>query len=234
MKTLLWKEYRQNLRFLTGAVLVLLMPYLVCTSFSLVYSRHRSSHIVWEGLMDAISTASGISLVLSFLVTGFIAANMLTGERADRSAEFVTYLPISRRSALLSKLIYAIPVSLLLILFNFSVLYFLTPRGDRHALVFIYLGSTSAIIMTFGISWLLASFMRSPTIPAIAGFAMVICTIVTVRTMIDFEIHDNRLEIDVVQKLERLWFWSSCGIGLITGSLSFIAGCICYLRRVEP
>ncbi|NLX12504.1 MAG: ABC transporter permease subunit [Phycisphaerales bacterium] len=235
MTTLLWKEYRQNLRFLIGAGIIVLIPYILAflygLSYYLLYS-HTAHTNRW--FYDLLMAPSAISLILSIVITGFVAANMFAGERVDRSAEFVAYLPIKRRTALVSKFIYAAGVSLIACMINYAVFTFtllmLEPASSRREvdLASIVCYAVSAILI-FGVSWLVSAIQKSPVIAGIAGLATVTCIAFTMRFIIE-----PLPGIGASQSREARIFWWYFGLSLGIGLLSFIAGCICYLHQVEP
>ncbi len=85
MKSLLWREYRRNrLLMLSGAVLVAL-PYLIAFAVNDFYVMAN-----W-------------SLGLSNMMAALLGGNAIAGETADRSAEFLAYLPVSRLQRFFSK-----------------------------------------------------------------------------------------------------------------------------------
>ena len=100
MKWLIWKEYRvQRLVLIVGAVLLVLPYAMVLGLFR--FAPVRGSLADWcMGLLVAAAYSVGISQLTMALLGG----NAIAGERADRSAEFVAYLPLTRARILAAKL----------------------------------------------------------------------------------------------------------------------------------
>ena len=105
MTALLWKDYRLNRGVLLLGIALLLGPYAAVSAIAL--------HGHWPSLPPAgewsalLLMASFLSLGLSQLTLVMLAGNSIASERADRSAEFLAYLPPSRTQILASKLLLA-------------------------------------------------------------------------------------------------------------------------------
>jgi ABC-type transport system involved in multi-copper enzyme maturation permease subunit len=226
MKTLLWKDYRENRTLLMLVGVFCLIPYLMFIGASISeLSSGRESHwveILWGSSSVAVYLAAGI--------TSFIAGNAIAGERANRSAEFAAYLPIPRKSAIVSKAIIAIGGCLFFILINGAIN--LATMSAATSLVkywvdFLAAGIVfggPAVVLMFGIAWLSSSFTSSPVISAVAGMA---AFVLQMGTLAYSSVHtDGRVGDAWV-----VWYVSS---SLIVGIGSFVAGVVYYLRRVEP
>ena len=97
MKWLLWREYRLNrLLLMTGATL-LLLPYAIAL-FDLGWDAWwgSSQSPRAENAARRFEVAAFFSIVISQLTLALLGGNAIAGERADRSAEFLAYLPVSR------------------------------------------------------------------------------------------------------------------------------------------
>ena len=100
MKWLLWREYRlTRLIRIVGAVLMVL-PY-VGALVLLVAASWASEPPAIGGPSPsrAVVLFGGgalYSILLSLLTLTFLGGNAFAGERADRSAEYLAYLPLSR------------------------------------------------------------------------------------------------------------------------------------------
>jgi ABC-type transport system involved in multi-copper enzyme maturation permease subunit len=231
MKTLLWKEYRQTRRLLVGVGICVLIPYLVVSVLLLGVKLIRADapRSAW-GDAGAFAAAGIWGTIASTFMAAFIGGNALAGERADRSAEFAAYLPIKRQSAVISKAMLAISVSLLLCLFNVAMYYAATLGiGGKHsheeAEVFLIAGTTA--VMLFGLSWLFSSFAGSAVFATAAGIGVAMILPVTLAAL------------DVARSpVTGLGYKSvfNCypPLSLTIGVTAFVAGIICYLRRVEP
>ena len=89
------------------------------------------------GLSEAMShmygpefwvTTSSISLGLSLITFAMLGGNAIAGERADRSAEFLAYLPVSRWSILVGKSLIALAPAAGIWMVNLALLFLVTPR----------------------------------------------------------------------------------------------------------
>ena len=101
MNWLLWREYRRNRMILgTSAVSILLACLL---DFNLVLDKY-----------DLIAPDGFLVLLLSVLTISILAGDSIASERADRSAEFIAYLPLRRSRTLVSKLF--LPLAVVVVL----------------------------------------------------------------------------------------------------------------------
>lgn len=227
MKTLLWKDYRQGRKVLLGAAALVLLPYAVGLSFSCTaeFGPGRFS----DRLARAMTIMSGCGLFLAAGMAAFIAGNALAGERADRSAEFAGYLPIARGRSLLSKLMVAVASCAALQLVN-VVLYVLANPSAVHdaapqiSFLIIVIKCSSLL---FGVAWLISSFSSSPAMAAAAALAALM-----VLTSVCFR-------MEYYSDWRRMapggsWLNGVPTFCVVIGLACFIAGCIYYLRRVEP
>lgn len=239
MKALLGKDFRQNGRMFMAVGVFLILPYVIAVGVGIVASLRAvddGDDSIWFGTTHAwydpgvtwevlISGASVWSLILAVFSVAFIAGNAMAGERADRSAEFIAYLPIPRRSAIASKASVAVAVCLLAAAVNLLIGYLSgLPLGSDRRLseVLCTLGAISVIL--FGASWLFSNLLRSPAIAAACGLGTVM-SLGGIFMLIDYA---NGLEN--AETLEQ-WFRPSC---LVFGPALFLGGIVCYLRRIEP
>ena len=101
LRTLLWKDIRLNIVVLRLAAILVITSYAVIAIQGATTGLEGQFHgglfhkIIWGG-----SALSHMCLQFSLAI---LAANLVASERADGSAEFLTYLPISRREVLFSK-----------------------------------------------------------------------------------------------------------------------------------
>jgi hypothetical protein len=233
MKALLWKDLRVNRPvLLTGAVL-LLAPLLITS----LYNLHVGSLAGHPAPWYVTWALGGVwSTVLSLLTVALLAGNAVAGERADRSAEFVAGLPISRRAIITSKAIVALGATIVIWAILLLIVFGLAPtrlsygdvgcyrsafeaaeaellaQGRREILPFAAL----ATVLIFGIAWFSSSFFASPVLAAGSGIAapMVIGMIMATA---------NRFGADLGNGVYAL----SC---VIVGIVAFVAGTICFIR----
>ena len=107
MKWLFWREYRLNRLILIIFTLLLFLPYVI----ALIALSWPSEHVVRPpDASEAFGGAALYSLVLTQLVVALLGGNAMAGERADRSAHFMAYLPVSRARRVGCKLTLALSV----------------------------------------------------------------------------------------------------------------------------
>lgn len=217
MKWLLWREYRQNRPILvTGGVLILL-PY-----FLAVVLQYDSLDLsgVW-----VLITISG------YVTIALLAGNAMAGERADRSAEFIAYLPLGRLRVVASKL--------LLFLITFAIICGFTAWVAEQVTLPVEMahhidlrGFVIAMLIIYGVGWMFTSFLSSPTYATLLAFCSLILVsagvvIVTnylgvpITDMADKEAHESAIR------------WSAM-TGLPLAVTCFSIGTWNSFRRREP
>ncbi len=116
MKWLLWKDYRVNRAIFIAALVLLVGPHAVVAIAIWLGGLRRGD---WaEGFM----ISSFYSLGLLQVAMALLGGNSIAGERVDRSAEFLAYLPVSRGRILASKFLVALAAVPLIWLPNLVVL----------------------------------------------------------------------------------------------------------------
>ncbi len=225
MKTLLWKDFRQNARILIAVVVLLLLPYVAAvllTVVSLLTATDDGGTIPYGGWSEVLHNASRISLGLWVVTCAFIAGNAVAGERADRSAEFVACLPVTRRSAVASKAILAIGACLLFALAHLTVFLATDLRfRDWSGEAFVIIGLTGWFI--FGVSWLFSALLNSPSIAAASGLggAMVFGGVMALA------VNATDAALGVVVSVFPMFIFLS----IFIGGACFVGGVARYLRR---
>lgn len=232
MKTLLWREYGFNRHILIAGVVILLIPY-VYTLIFLLWPHHRSMTIHDVGQGFAIAAVCSYSI--SQLTVALLAGYAIAGERADRSAEFLAYLPISRGNRLASKLILTALVTLLIWVINLAVLW-----GIKYPLSWTtddisqdFFDPTYTLLtglMLFGVSWFLSSIQSSPSIAVIGGVVTPILVLMGLLTSVEIYETQTRRNIDDAS-IMATWYM---GISLTLAILGFTVGTWYFLKRVEP
>ena len=108
MKWLLWKDYRQNRPVVVMILFFLVIPHLValCGACWMTF-RESSERSPWT---VCFGTSSLLSLFVSQLLVAVIGGNAFAGERADRSAEFLVSLPVTRGRIVASKVLFAVTI----------------------------------------------------------------------------------------------------------------------------
>ncbi len=228
MKALLWKDYRQNRRILVGVAIMLLIPYVFVTVGEL---GTRLWHVYpSESWAELLRMASIASLFLTVLAIGFLGGNAIAGERVDRSAEFVAYLPIARRPAVASKAIVAIGACLAFWFVNALVAcvssWVIGDRSLDRTLGLVFPTAPSSVLI-FGASWLFSSFMSSPPIATMMGLATVVVYGVTMGLI------DQARGLETAGK-ESSYFVLCAVLCVVLGITCFVSGVLHYIRRIEP
>lgn len=228
MKALLWKDYGVNRHVLLIGLAILVFPYVF--GGALIFYEAAQHELTKTSWYDFWSTCSVYSVALSLLTIGLLGGNAIAGERADRSAEFLAYLPPSRRAIITSKALLAIGAGVLIWVVNLLSAYGLAALGGdampedgfRNEGLPI-LAATAALI--FGVAWFASSFLSSPAIAMGLGFLApaMIGGVVTQVIMPPYE--------SLLGHGAGWWYCTSC---VILGTLCFAAGIVYYLRRVEP
>jgi len=228
MTALLWKDYRLNRLLLGFGLLMLAIPLLIGVSYNLYlqwrYDESWWTQRFWQGIACA-------SLGLSLFTFAMLGASAIAAERADRSAEFLAYLPASRRAIITSKAIIAIGAGLFIWIVNLVLCYVVAPHGgggpedamarssDALTVMIPPLAATSVLL--FGAGWFWSSFMPGHAISTGLSFstlAFVGCSL-------------GSWEYLSGSSMVEKWYVPIC---LTLGIIGFVAGTVCYLRRVEP
>jgi ABC-type transport system involved in multi-copper enzyme maturation permease subunit len=228
VKALLWKDYRLNRGVLLLGVALLLGPYVAACAAAL-YGRWPS----WPAAADwsvRLLDASFFRLALSQLTLAVLAGNSIASERADRSAEFLAYLPPSRRQILASKFLLALLPTGVVWVVNTSIPELVvpmlgTPTGSSREPLASRGMLAAGSVMVFGAGWLGSATLNSPANATLFGIAVALV--------------GGPLLVQATWALfasgarEAL---QSCGlvVGFTVGSLCFLFGSASYLRRVEP
>jgi ABC-type transport system involved in multi-copper enzyme maturation permease subunit len=170
---------------------------------------------------------SGATLVFSQLLIGALGANAMASERGDRSAEFLFYLPVTRRQMLASKLLVALVVALAIWLWHLLVLEIVCPalsnappeRGIPSYAVVVASG-----VSLFGAAWLASSFMRSNSYSLLASLIL----FAAIGAMFFNSVQYWHWP---APQARELWF---IGIHVTLGLVGYFAGTWYFTRRVEP
>ncbi len=229
MKALLWKDYRLNRMILILGAVLIAGPYVVVILQQWCRPRHTWSPLVWADLLGA---ACQVSLGLSLVTVAILGCNAFAGERADRSAEFLAYLPPSRRAILMSKAVLSLVAIAAIWGINLAVARGVIPAllGDGsppfNAMPLSKALAVSAAVGTimFGMGWGASAFLESTAIAAgVAFFAPAAVAMAFIGS--------------------QHWFgWPTqeefghcySVVCVAMGTVGFGVGTVHYLRRVEP
>jgi ABC-type transport system involved in multi-copper enzyme maturation permease subunit len=232
MKALLWKDWQVNRTVLQAAAVGFLVPYLVGTFVNLLSLWRTGQGQLWSELL---AFAALWSLGISFATITFLGSNAIAGERADRSAEFLAYLPVPRRAALGSRIVVALGPAVLVWLVNLALVYGMphwaaqwAPESVRNFIQIRHTGvSVFAVItvLAVGVAWFCTSRLRSPSISAALGLLAPVLLLLPLATIKDIA-NVRHIEFDMVR-----WYMA---LAPSLGVIFFVAGCVHYVRRVEP
>ena len=121
MNWIIWREYRLNRLILITGVFLLLLPYLVAL-IALLWPKAPA--LTAPHVTKLFVGAAFYSLALSQVAVALLGGNAIAGERADRSAEFIAYLPLPRKRLLGAKLSLALCVV--------TFIWVTKKKGDNH------------------------------------------------------------------------------------------------------
>lgn len=231
MKTLLWREYGFNRQILIAGAVILLMPY----AYTLIFFLWPTNRVVTpHNVAEGFAVAAVCSYAASQLTVALLAGYAIAGERADRSAEFLGYLPISRGNRLASKLILTALVTLAIWVINLAVLWGLRNlipwKPDFSEDFFDPTYTVFTGLLMFGVAWFLSSIQSSPSIAVIGG--VVTPLLVLTGLVIAIETYETQIRQNIDEPpLMAAWY---IGISLTLGILGFALGTWYFLKRVEP
>ncbi len=228
MNWLIWKEYRLNRLILIVGAVLLLAPHVV----ALVLSLRGVGPVLGPGVSHWSANFMGAavySLVFSQLTLALLGGHAIACERADRSAEFLAYLPVARSRILAGKLAVALAAVAIIWVPNLLILLLtataLPVQGPEfHEAAWTWLGTLVVTgLAFFGIAWLLSSVLESPTFSICGGLVTPYLVAMAFAVLV-------------------WWFewpgkvigWSYLGACAVLGPACFAAGTRYYLRRVEP
>ena len=175
---LVWREWRRSRTILfvaLGIIVALLL---------LVFSQPQTPPETAGGKISVVdrmavvgSFATWIAVHVSVFLLPLIAANSLAGERADRSAEFLAPLPVSRSVRLMAKVVLLAavaialwaPVLVVALLLRSSQL--VKADDYRSGLELLGMVATFTLLAT-ALAWLLAAWVESPVIAAVGAIAI--------------------------------------------------------------
>jgi ABC-type transport system involved in multi-copper enzyme maturation permease subunit len=110
---------------------------------------------------------AGFGVGFSILTVALLAGNAFAGERADRSAEFIRYLPLERARLLVSKLLLCLGT--VTVLCAGALLVLAQTVTTRHVGFRELVSISSIAVLLFGVSWLNSSIQSSPALATVSG-----------------------------------------------------------------
>lgn len=226
MNAVLWKDYRVNRVVLIVGLVLLLGPPIVGVAGNLIIQARHQTTINW---FDVIVQTGTIAMICSLITMTLLGGNAFAGERADRSAEFMAYLPPTRKRKLASKVMLALGSAVIILGAILLICYALAPAvGEptvhstrmRNDIMSTFLPVAALML---AVSWCGSSFLSSPTYAVGIGFVTP-WLLFLILALLEYCVGIEDFSIG-------LWF---SRIAILWTLLAFFAGCGIYLRRVEP
>ena len=227
MNWLIWREYRLNRMILIVGLGLLLLPY----AFAVMVLCWARFH---PGLFQVFGLAALYSVILTQLTSALLGGNAIAGERNDRSAQFVAYLPLSRARRLKAKLSVILAatgvlwgVNLLILLIVFGT----APESELRRLdVFSSVPSLlgySAItgLVIFGVAWLVSSLQSSPTFAVCGGLITPLVILMCLRGAA------WTTGPPTFDRFAAIGYFATCSLVAV---VCFSIGTWHFLRRIEP
>jgi ABC-type transport system involved in multi-copper enzyme maturation permease subunit len=224
MTWLVWKDFRVNRLVFIVAAFLFVLPFVI----PVVVAWYLTGIPIptTPGALERNLIGSCIwSLGLLQLMMAFIGGNAIAGERLDRSAEFLAYLPVSRGRLLASKLLVVLGLVALIWLPNLAILSTVLRLLVPRLVSGLELIATTGLTF-FCVAWLFSALLQSPVLSVCLGLLPPIITGIWIAFAIDASPPGS----DVTTRA----FWWYHGICLSLSAVSFAGGTFYYLRRVEP
>lgn len=227
LKALLWKDYRVNVFVLALGFILLVGPPLTGAVASLIY-RWRFGVLMWSW-SDMLVFTIPFSLCFNLLTMATLGGAAFAAERADRSAEFLAYLPPSRRMIVASKAILAVGAALTIWLIDLTLVYVVAPqlghiseelvtmRDDMLANV-----APAALLLLAG-AWFGSTFLPTATLATFFGILFPIALLGTLGTT-GWLMAPRPFDVG---------FWYRT-LAWPMGAAVFVIGTAYYLRRTAP
>jgi hypothetical protein len=226
MSSLIWKEYRLNLPVLLFGGVLWLAPYLIGIILLVTGAGQELSQAVWARYLAA---SSQISIVVSLLTFLLLGANSIASERADRSAEFLAYLPPTPAMILVSKTVLPIAVFSIVWASNLFTAFELAPALNRGAVPGTeddaWWSLATVALLLFGSSWLGSATLDRPM--TALGFGLLFSLFVAMAFAVSNSLLGwpaDRLGPEVANR----WY---TGTYTVLGLACFALGCRLYYRR---
>ena len=231
---LVWREWRRSRTILfvaLGIIVALLL---------LVFSQPQTPPETAGGKISVVdrmavvgSFATWIAVHVSVFLLPLIAATSLAGERADRSAEFLAPLPVSRSVRLMAKVVLLAAVAIALwapvllvapLLENLQLV-----KADDYRSGLGLLGMVAAFtLLATALAWLLAAWVESPVIAAVGAIAIPVA--------VPWGMFSLQVPFLAPASFFSLWFDSEGipqSLTLLVAAAFFAAGSALYVRRLE-
>ena len=231
MNWIIWREYRLNRLILITGVFLLLLPYLIAL---IVLLWPKSRPLTAPHITQLFVAAAIYSVALSQVTMALLGGNAIAGERADRSAEFIAYLPLPRKRLLGGKLSLTFFAVVVIWVTNSLVLGIAAswipelPRdiNDLYKIPF-YIALTGFTF--YGVSWLISSFQSSPTFAV--GGGLITPLIVFMGLLMGVQAAERTMDFKPPNLVVPFGYSAIC---LTIALVCFSIGTWYYLKRIEP
>jgi ABC-type transport system involved in multi-copper enzyme maturation permease subunit len=221
MNWLLWREYRLNRWILAAGAVLILVPYVIAAIF-----ESDQYEFFFFGVWIFSSGSA-------YLTISLLAGNALAGERADRSAEFVAYLPLQRGRVLASKLILA--------LITFVVIWGVSLWGFDQVRVPAEMAhnidpraQVINMLVVYCMGWLFTSFASSVTYASVSGFVAGMFLAASCQWGAIYWTYGKFVSPLLDRDVHELATSRGAMICLPVAACCFATGTWNYLRRAEP
>lgn len=228
----LWMLMRKDLRLcriaIVGGAALLVAMYALAVAFWM--NARLGGHTPGYGWPEQefagwLNWAARFGYLMIMVTAAVFGGMSFALERRERWAEFLGMLPPHRLMVIASKLLVAWASLAALWLVNSFILLFtwaLDPRLQRNGSE-LDLWAGLFPLTFFGIAWLCSTFLTSPAISAGISIAVTFFGTITISTLLGRSWWD----VDAANRLTTHVAWAS-------GLLAWLAGTICYVRRVAP
>jgi ABC-type transport system involved in multi-copper enzyme maturation permease subunit len=224
MFALMKKDWRLNRAPMVGAGVIMLGVYGM-TFFYILFTPKES--FGYRNIYEPIVKAGTIMMMISCILAACFGGMAFAAERRDRCADFLAMLPVSRLRVVLSKSIVGWKCALAPWLLNAMVIYAILltahDQSDVKSIILLAASTVCCLIMCFGLAWLLSAFLESPALSSSISIGFALAFVFLILDAVNYRVITNR-------QASILMIWINPCIGIV----SYIAGTIYYLRRVEP
>lgn len=235
MKWLLWRDYRLNRPILITGLALLILPYAIALLIFLWPSPNdgswsREDNSGYGNTPEVLAALAMYSLGISQLTVAVLGGNAIAGERLDRSAEFMIYLPWKRAARVFSKLLLAAIAVLIIWIPNIAVMMVsrminspfktaFNPDGLGFALMAIAISG----LTFFGVGWFLSSVQSSPTYAVAGALLLPLVIMVSITLLWELKL--------IGEEAAEYGYLAICPV---VAACSLVIGIWHFLRRVEP
>ena len=230
---LVWREWRRSRTILFVALGIIVALLLLVFSLPQPPETAGGKISVVDRMAVVGFFATWIAVHVSVFLLPMIAANSLAGERADRSAEFIAPLPVSRSVRLVAKVVLLAAVAIALwapvllvapLLGNSQLV-----KADDYRSGLGLLGMVAAFtLLATALAWLLAAWVESPVIAAVGAIAIPVA--------VPWVMFSLQVPFLAPASFFSLWFDSQGipqSLTLLVAAAFFAAGSALYVRRLE-